>query len=399
MAKPFIFICHKRKLLIIFLVLTLLIALLRYSVGTTIKTLAPFTYSISGEIVIIDPGHGGPDGGAKGVSGTIEKDLTLDIALRLKRVLGMVGVQSVMTRTDDSDLARDGVSKIASRKREDLAARAEIGNSTEASVFISIHANSFPESKWSGAQTFYYPGDEESKVLASFIQEALVRELGPNNRKEMAADLYLLRNIQKPAVIIEVGFLSNPEEERLLSYEEYREDIALAIRKGLEAYFQDKDSYETSESEHTKTVMADEDHLVLYLLKSDDSTSGLVPVFKEIQQDITPEDKVHKVLSTLLSEPEGDRLPIFTQGTAVNEIYISNGIVYIDFDGDNSNFYGSGSIAELMGIYSIVNSLCLIPGIYEVRFSVDNEIDPSLGKHIFFDSPFRINMDLVMMEY
>lgn len=192
----------------------------------------------SARVVAIDAGHGGPDPGAIGVTGVREKDVTLAIAVELEKRLREAGFQTVMTRTGDYDLVRG--EEVLHRQREDLIRRAALVNGSGASAFVSLHANSFPEAAWFGAQTFYEANDEGGFSLATYIQAALVRELtdlGVNRRRAATADLRILRDVVVPAVLVEVGFLSNPQEEALLRQPEYQARVAQAIADGIMAYF------------------------------------------------------------------------------------------------------------------------------------------------------------------
>ncbi len=188
--------------------------------------------------LVVDPGHGGPDGGAVGVTGALEKDIVLDIAQRLRSQLGRIGVKVILTRTGDYDLAHDDTKGYSARKREDLQQRVSMANELSPDMFISIHANSMPDSRWMGAQTFYHQGSLESKLLAEMVQVQLIENLEPNTRKAKPGDKYILENIKGPAVLIEVGFLSNPHEEALLQSSHYRERVAYAIRRGIEEYLE-----------------------------------------------------------------------------------------------------------------------------------------------------------------
>lgn len=195
---------------------------------------APLSDAISGRIVAIDAGHGGPDPGAIGVSGAREKDITLAIALKLEQLLRRGAVYTVMTRTGDYDLVQG--EPTAHRQREDLRRRAALVNDSGAHLFVSLHANSFPSPVWSGAQTFYLDGEENGRRLAEAIQQSLVEKLGPNRRRARPADLRILRDAKVPAALVEVGFMSNPEEERRLQDPEYQWRVAEAIADGIFAF-------------------------------------------------------------------------------------------------------------------------------------------------------------------
>ncbi|MBE3582830.1 MAG: N-acetylmuramoyl-L-alanine amidase [Limnochordaceae bacterium] len=182
----------------------------------------------------VDAGHGGPDPGAS-ADGAVEKQIVLDIALRLEKLLQQVGARPYLTRRMDDRFVDD--LPIPLDKVKGLDHRAELINQTEAEVFLSVHANSFPSPRWSGAQVFYQSGSAEGKRLAEAIQTELVRLLGPNQRRALGGDFRVLRQSKVPAVIVEVGFLSNPEERARLQDPEYRQRVAEAILAGLIRYY------------------------------------------------------------------------------------------------------------------------------------------------------------------
>lgn len=196
-------------------------------------------YENSDKIILIDPGHGGIDGGAKSKNGTIEKDINLAISLKLKTKLEEMGYKVAMTREDDIGLYENGKT-VKNKKREDLAKRVELKKITKCDVFISIHQNMFPQSKTKGAQV-WYADNEESKKLANIIQESLKKNLDENNHRlsKPACDQYkILRDDYKGAsVIVECGFLSNPEEEKNLKDDKYQIRIATAIANAVEQYY------------------------------------------------------------------------------------------------------------------------------------------------------------------
>ena len=195
-------------------------------------------YQNSDKVILIDPGHGGFDGGAKSKSGTIEKDINLSISLKLKSRLEEMGYKVSMTREDDIALHENGKT-VKSMKKEDLAKRVELKKITNCDLFISIHQNMFPKANSKGAQV-WYANNEDSKKLANIIQESLKKNLDENNHRlsKPACDQYkILRDGYKGAsVIVECGFLSNPQEEKKLKEEEYQKKIAIAIANAVEQY-------------------------------------------------------------------------------------------------------------------------------------------------------------------
>lgn len=199
---------------------------------------AVWGHPLSGKVFIIDPGHGGPDGGAVSKSGLVEKDLTLAISLKLRDYLQEAGALVWMTREVDRDLASPQTRGYARRKTEDLKNRVAFVRSRQADALISIHMNSIPSARWHGAQTFYAPQRLESKEMAEVVQSSLLKELGNNHRLAKSIDhVYLLNQCQVPAILVEAGFLSNPQEASLLAQEKYQAQVAWAIYAGLMSYY------------------------------------------------------------------------------------------------------------------------------------------------------------------
>lgn len=189
-----------------------------------------------GITVFIDPGHGGSDGGAIGIDGTYEKDVTLSVALKLKSMFVNAGINVLMTRDRDYDLAPDGS---RNQKRDDIHKRVKLINESDADFYISIHANSFPSSKVYGAQTFYKQNESLSRDLAVCIQESiLINLLNTKRVAKTILGIYLVDHVKKPGVLVEVGFLSNLEELQLLRDENYHFQMAQAIFLGCCEYLE-----------------------------------------------------------------------------------------------------------------------------------------------------------------
>lgn len=211
---------------------------------TLILAITPFTYKTEAvenknKIILIDPGHGGIDGGAVSKNGTVEKDINLSISKFLKENLEKEGYEVHVTRDEDKGLYEDK-GTVREKKNQDLNNRCIMKGNTKCDMFLSIHLNMFPQIKYSGAQV-WYSNYEKSKDFAKILQDTLKEELNPNNnRKEKAAeDAYkILRDGYKaPCVIVECGFLSNIEEEAKLKTSEYQESIAKAITKAVNRYY------------------------------------------------------------------------------------------------------------------------------------------------------------------
>ncbi len=193
-----------------------------------------------GKRIILDAGHGEPDGGAEGPDGVLEKDLNLSIVRFLQEYLEQSGVEVWLTRSDDAGIYDVGSQTIRQKKRSDLHNRQTIMNDSDADVFVSIHMNKFEEAKYSGPQVFYSGQQEESKPLAQCLQQSLISVLKPVSErtiKKAGKDIYLLSHASVPAVLIECGFLSNAQEAALLQTEAYQKKVAWAIYCGLVQYF------------------------------------------------------------------------------------------------------------------------------------------------------------------
>lgn len=194
---------------------------------------------LANKIIVIDPGHGGIDGGAVSALGDFEKEITLQISKKIADQIRATGAKVVLTRDDDTDFYTRG----KGGKRNDLEKRVEISRENAAHMLISIHANAIKERKWKGAQVFYHPDSVEGKALAGCIQKYMADFPPGNRRQEKADDFYLLRNSGTPAaVIVEVGFLSNAEEAARLSDEGYQAKLAEGVFRGIVHYAAQKES-------------------------------------------------------------------------------------------------------------------------------------------------------------
>jgi N-acetylmuramoyl-L-alanine amidase len=192
-------------------------------------------FPMTNKVVFIDAGHGGRDPGAVGKQGENEDRINLEISLRLKRLVEEGGGIAILTRDGDYGLYSPDVSN---KKRDDLQKRKTIADESGSIVNIIIHLNSFPQTQYYGAQTFYHRGCEESRELAVILQEEMRRVLDESNYRQPKADddIYLLKDNQAPTVLVECGFLSNPREELLLNDEQYQEKVAWALYAGILKY-------------------------------------------------------------------------------------------------------------------------------------------------------------------
>ncbi len=226
-----------RKTYILFL--SALLILSTASLYSTVNMKAVSTDFINNRdnvIIVIDCGHGGEDGGAVSENGIIEKDINLEIGLTLKTLFVQNGFKVVMIRETDKAIYSDSAKSLKEKKISDLHNRSDICNCSLENIYISIHQNKFEESKYKGSQVFYSSNTQESKLLAESIRSAIIGLLQKDNErqcKEATSDIYILDKAQVPAVLVECGFLSNPEEERLLNKEHYRNQVAFSIYCGF----------------------------------------------------------------------------------------------------------------------------------------------------------------------
>ena len=213
----------------------LLVSILTYEYPKN-ESWTAWSLPLSGAIIAIDPGHGGFDGGAVSQDGVIEKDIALNISLYLREFLQQAGALVIMTREIDEDLAQEG--RKGQLKREDIHRRVKMINESGADLAVSIHLNAIPSPRWYGAQTFYYPAKQENQTLAFLIQDEVKRKLENTDRfAKKIGNMYLLKNIDMAAALVEVGFLSNPKEAAMLSSTKYQKSVANAIYQGVLRYY------------------------------------------------------------------------------------------------------------------------------------------------------------------
>lgn len=229
-----------RKMLLYFLFFILLLVGIKFFLNRTkiFKTLARKT----GEIIVIDPGHGGIDGGTSDNNGLLEKDINLDVSLKLKKELEREGFNVIMTREKDESLEQYSDIK-GSRYRRDLHTRKTIINENTPKAFISVHVNSSKRNSARGVQVYYFPTSEESKRLADNICDAvneIVYEDYLKNEdlkaQSIAENFFILRETNATGVLVEIGFITNFEDNELLRNNKYKKKIALAIKEGIKKY-------------------------------------------------------------------------------------------------------------------------------------------------------------------
>lgn len=230
---------NRRKKIVYWLLGAFLLAfLIQYPIRQSeFDTGTTWSLPLSGKTIVLDPGHGGPDGGAVGAGETLEKDIALEVVKMLQRYLQQNGAIVYLTREDDIDLADENTKGLASRKSEDIRNRLDFIHEKDPDFFLTLHLNALPSSQWRGAQTFYYPEFEESKHLAKMIQDEIIRNMENTNRSPLVINgIYLLKHAKAPGALVEIGFLSNAEERELLKQENYQRKMAASIYEGILRY-------------------------------------------------------------------------------------------------------------------------------------------------------------------
>lgn len=209
--------------------------------GKAVTVLKENTSVIREHTLIIDAGHGGIDGGATSCTGILESAVNLEIALRLNDLMQFMGYRTVMIRTTDRSIYTTGTT-IAAQKVSDLKERVRIVNETDGGVLISIHQNTFSDSRYGGAQVFY-AGNEHSENLASSLQKNWITTLNPDSHRsaKKGEGIYLLQNISKPGILVECGFLSNPKEEALLRDADYQKKMCCIIAATVSGFLTERD--------------------------------------------------------------------------------------------------------------------------------------------------------------
>ena len=194
-----------------------------------------YNLKLLGKVIYIDPGHGGADPGTI-YKDIYEKDINLEICLKLQKILESEGAIVYLTRYGDYDLSNNSYS----RKKSDLNNRAKIINESGADIYISIHLNSISSSTWRGAQVFYDDVNEKNIEIANLFQEQLKKDLKTTRKVKEISTMLMNRKIKIPGILIEAGFLSNPNDRYRLTKEEYQDELAILISNSIENYFLNK---------------------------------------------------------------------------------------------------------------------------------------------------------------
>ncbi|MDQ7094264.1 N-acetylmuramoyl-L-alanine amidase [Desulfosporosinus sp. PR] len=369
--------------------LIILIVLVVLGTGS-LKLKAVFSSNLKNKVIVIDPGHGGADPGAQS-AGLNEKDINLDISLRLRKVLESKGCTVILTREVDKDFYIPGFVKGRLAKRAELNHRIELASTNNADLFISIHANSFPQRSTYGMETYYHQNSPTGKILAEQIQRSLTRLQSDNKRQAKAGDYYLINQSKMPAVIIEVGFISNPRERKLLLSNDYRDSIAQAIADGITNYFdipkEIREGIQTATSQEGPSPAGENEYRVYFANSNLDgliSEGRLIAPAKWNKLNLT--QKANLVLNDLIKGPTSpDHIRTLSPNTKILSFTLQNNIITLNFSKDIREDFFGGALEEDLTIKSIVWSMLQLPGINGVCILIDGEYGDSIGGHILLD--------------
>ena len=208
-----------------------------YMTGQIMETASPANaFAGNKPAIIIDAGHGGEDGGSTGGDGTLEKELNLQVAKKLRDFAIVMGYDVIMVREEDISIHDEEAKNTRQRKRTDLINRVAVCEQNPSAKYIGIHMNKFTQIKYSGAQVFYSVKNPQSQALAQSIQTSIRNLIQKDNDrviKRATEDIYILYNTENMAVTVECGFLSNPDELKRLKTEQYQSELAFAIMSGI----------------------------------------------------------------------------------------------------------------------------------------------------------------------
>lgn len=377
-----------------------------------LAVLGPADSALQGRTIIIDPGHGGTDPGAM-YKGTAEKDINLAVALKVRELLNKRGAKVILTRSTDVDFytpREKGTSR--ELKRSELDKRVQIAKQAHGDILISIHTNQDRHLDCYGIETFYHPLSNTGRIAAVTLQRELAKLQPRNHRKAKGGDYYLLRNTNMPALIVEVGFISNREERELLQQEGHQQKIAQAIVSGLQKYYGNNPGLNNSPTSSPKTNNPPEystafskpstNQLELYFLKQSPTGDHLALETRTLGQ-IAPTlsagnsgQELKKMALTAMEEllkgPNQSNLePIFPEGTKLLSLEIEGSKVKLNFSKELvENF--SGSLEEENDfILAIHKTLTQFPGLTEVEILVEGQREVSPGGHLYLNTLFREN--------
>lgn len=233
-------ILSKKRIMIVASVI--MVALFVFAIQTNTKNtnvVQTVALPVSNKVIVLDAGHGKPDEGAQSSTGTTEAETNLKIALKVQSLLEQSGATVILTRSDDEAIYDLDSKTLKQKKISDIHNRVKIGNEAQADIFVSIHLNKIPQEQYWGWQCFYKEGNEKSIKLAKSLQENLNESIQKENKRVAMKleNVYIMKHVEIPISIVECGFLSNKEEEKLLLEDSYQDKLAWGIYNGIIDYF------------------------------------------------------------------------------------------------------------------------------------------------------------------
>lgn len=233
-------ILSKKRIMIVASVI--MVALFVFAIQTNTKNtnvVQTVALPVSNKVIVLDAGHGKPDEGAQSSTGTTEAETNLKIALKVQSLLEQSGATVILTRSDDEAIYDLDSKTLKQKKISDIHNRVKIGNEAQADIFVSIHLNKIPQEQYWGWQCFYKEGNEQSIKLAKSLQENLNESIQKENKRVAMKleNVYIMKHVEIPISIVECGFLSNKEEEKLLLEDNYQDKLAWGIYNGIIDYF------------------------------------------------------------------------------------------------------------------------------------------------------------------
>ena len=238
MGEHMIVLVKRKNAVLILLILFLSIAI--FSIDSGANPITEASYNNRSPIVVLDAGHGGEDPGVvSDFSGLAEKDLNLRIAKLVKDLLEQDGYTVLMTRAEDTLQYSQGTSSIYDKRKQDLTKRKKLIDESNADIAVSIHMNGFTDTQYKGAQTFYPPSSTDSERLAKSLQNSLLSVDSENKRVALVKKekIVIFKEVKVPTALIECGFLTNAQDEGRLKTLDYQEQIAKAIKLGIDSFF------------------------------------------------------------------------------------------------------------------------------------------------------------------
>lgn len=349
-----------------------------------INVLAP----LNNRVVVLDPGHGGIDGGAN-CPGFLEKDINLAIAKRIKIKLQNKGVKVILTREKDVALNNLFIETL-SRHQQDLWARVGIIKKANPDLFLSIHVNANPRRPTTtGPMVFFNKKVPASANLADTVQEKLNAAAAKNGlKKHLAtpANYFILNNTPYPGAIIETGFITNSREKQLLQSNDYQQQVADAIVESVLQYLSYKPMKRQAEVNRSMiSKVSGENGLKVFFPEKDKDTlaTELIPIYQSAVSGSNDLKKsIRAAVKALISGPRDKRLePVFNPKAGILGIEIRDGIVTLNFSGQIVPA-SPGSYEEFLALTSLVETVCQFPDVYGIKLLIDGQKVDTLGAHI-----------------